>query len=246
MKALLTGMNGTVAPALARRLRAAGIETIAWDRQRVPVDDEARGAAFIREHRPDWFFHVAMGSPDWAAAIARTCREDGIRFLFTGTVSVFDGSRPGPFAIDRVPDATDDYGRYKADCERRITAANPGCYIARLGWQIGDAPGSNNMVDFLFRTGREKGRVELSGGVIHSHAHLDDTADALYRLMAGFAPGLYQLEGNPGLSVYEVARRLQRLHKLPFPIVEIAEARRDIRMLDGRIDVAPITKRLPA
>lgn len=246
MKAILTGLNGTVAPMLARRLEAAGLEVVGWDRRQVPPDDEARGAAFIDAQRPDWFFHIAMGSPDWAAFMARACHERGIRFLFTGTVSVFDGSKPGPFSPDKAPDATDDYGRYKAECERRIRAANPRCHIARLGWQIGDAPGSNNLVDFLHRTAREKGRVEVSSGVIHSHAFLADTADALYRLMADHAPGLYQLEGNPGLSLFEVATRLHKLHRLPFPIVEVPEPRRDIRMTDGRIAVAPITDRLPA
>lgn len=200
--------------------------------------------SFIAEQSPDWFFHLATGSPEWAAALARICWSRGIRFLFTGSVSVFDGSKPGPYPADKMPDATDDYGRYKADCERRVRAENPDAYIARLGWQIGDAPGSNNLIDFLFRMAKERGRVEVSSGIVHSNAFLEDTADALHRLMAEHPPGLYQLEGNPGLSLYELTLRLKALHGFRFSVIEIQEPRRDIRMINDRIAMGQITDRL--
>ena len=238
-------MNGTVAPALAHRLRLEGIDVVAWDRNKIAIDDPAAVRSFIEQQKPDWVCHMAMGSPVWAATMAKVCRENGIKFLFTGTCSVFDGSKPGPFPVDKTPDATDDYGRYKADCERQIVAASPDAYIARLGWQIGDAPGSNNMIDFFYRMAREKGRVEVSNGVIHSNAFLVDTADALYRLLAHHTPGLYQLEGNPGLTLYEIATRLHALHHFDFPIVPHEEPRRDIRMINDTIAVGQLTDRLP-
>lgn len=244
MKAILTGMNGTVAPALAKRLAAEGVEVVPWDRAKVPTDDPARIESFIAENRPTWFFHIATGSPDWAATCARVCRARGITFLFTGSVSVFDGSKPGPFPADKVPDATDDYGRYKAECERRVRAENPDVFIARLGWQIGDAPGSNNLVDFLFRQVKEKGRVEVSSGIVHANCFLVDTVDALYRLVTRHEPGLYQIEGNPGLSLFEIATRIKKLHGFDFAIHAIDEPRRDIRMLNDRIEVGQLTARL--
>lgn len=246
MKAILTGMNGTVAPALAKRLRKEGIDVVAWDRSKVLVDDEAHVRSFIQQQKPDWLCHMAMGSPVWAATMADECRKSGIKFLFTGTCSVFDGSKPGPFPLDMEPNATDDYGRYKADCERQIRAANPDAIIARLGWQIGDAPGSNNMIDFFYRMAKEKGQVEVSSGIIHSNAFLEDTADALYRLQSSHAPGLYQLEGNPGLTLYEIALRLHAKHQFPFLIKAKEEPRRDIRMVNDKIKMGQLTDHLPA
>ena len=38
MKALVTGMNGTVAPALASSLSKAGHTVMPWDRSVVPID----------------------------------------------------------------------------------------------------------------------------------------------------------------------------------------------------------------
>lgn len=245
-RALLTGMSGTVAPATAQRLRAAGFVCLAWDRSQYSPDSPEAVRQHLRDVRPDVLLHFAMGSPDWAALLAEESRALGIRFLFTSTVSVFDHQKPGPYLPNRLPDAQDDYGRYKAECERRILAVNPDALIARLGWQIGHVIGTNNLLDFLVRTGGERGRVELSSGVLHSHAFLEDTADAIYQLLRRDAHGLYQIEGNSGLSLFEVARRIAKLHRLSFPILPIHEPLRDVRMIDDRIDVEPITLRLPA
>jgi dTDP-4-dehydrorhamnose reductase len=245
MKALLTGMNGTVAPALARRLQAAGHDIVAWKRSEVSPDDPAAIRDFIVRTAPDWFFHIAMGSPMWAEMIARVCAERGIKFLYTGTVSVFANTQQGPFAIETIPEPNDDYGRYKLECERLVRAACPDALIARLGWQIGTAPGSNNMIDFLTRTNREKSRVEASANWIPSCAFLEDTADAMARLMEKYPKGLYQLEGNPtGLTFFDVVTRLNRVHGNPWTIVRAEEAPRDNRMQDLKIAVSPLTLRL--
>lgn len=244
MKAILTGMNGTVAPALAKRLVLEGIEVVAWDRNKVSIDNRQQMEAFILGEKPSWVFHMAMGSPDWAAAIASICRENGIRFLFTGSVSAFDGSKPGPFPLDKEPDATDDYGRYKAECERKVLAANPDAIIARLGWQIGEAPGSNNMVDFLFKAAREKGKIEASRKWIPSCCHLDDTADALYRLMKSYPAGLYHIEGNPGIPFFDIVTRLKKRHNADWTIVETDANPVDIRLVNTKIPVGQLTARL--
>jgi len=245
MKALITGMNGTVAPALARHLKAAGVETASWDRSKVPIDQHDKNEEFILSQKPDWFFHIATGSPDWLVSAATICLKHNIKFLYTGSVSVFDGGKSGPFPLDRTPDATDDYGRYKADCERKLAAVNGNAIIARLGWQIGDAPGSNNMIDFLTRTNKEKGEIEASTGWIPSCAFLLDTAAALHTLMMKFPAGLYQLEGNPGLSFFELVTKLNKLHGNPWKIVKKEESRRDIRMVDDRVPMGKLDKRLP-
>jgi len=244
MKAILTGMNGTVAPALARYLSNAGFEISAWDRKLIPTEDHARNEAFILSEKPDWFFQIATGSPDWMASTAAICKQHGIKFLFTGSVSVFDGGKSGPFSIDHIPDATDDYGRYKADCERRIVAVNPDAIIARLGWQIGDAPGNNNMVDFLTRTQKEKGQIEASAGWIPSTAYLSDSVEALYKLMTDHPAGLYQLEGNPGFSFYQIVSALNERFQRPWKVVRKDEPRRDIRMLDDRIAMGKLDQHL--
>jgi dTDP-4-dehydrorhamnose reductase len=243
-KAILTGLNGTVAPVLARRLRVDGVEVAGWDRQSVPVDDTRRGEAYVESVAPDLMVHLAMGAPDWAGHLAAWSARHGLRFLYVSSVSVFDGSRPGPFPPDKEPDAGDDYGRYKAECERRVRAENPEAYIARIGWQIGERPGGNHMVDFLYRQQQEQGRVAASDSWTPSCSFLEDTADGLWRLLNEFPPDIYNLEGNDGCSFFDIASGLNRRLDAGWKVEETDQPAVDIRMTDQRIQLAPVRARL--
>ena len=243
MRWMVTGMNGTVAPALAAALQARGDEVVPWDRSAVPTDNEGAMREFIAANEPHGLCHLAMGSPDWAATLAQLCAEQGISFLFTSSVSVFGPEQRGPLDIHVTPQATDDYGRYKQDCERAITATNPDAIIARLGWQIGQAPGSNTMTDYLSRRAAE-GPVQASTVWFPSCAFLEDTAAALAALLEKGESGLFHLEGNPGLSFFEIATRLARTLGMPWEIMPDESFSMDNRMIDPRVPVQPITKRL--
>ncbi|MCA0291621.1 MAG: NAD-dependent epimerase/dehydratase family protein [Actinobacteria bacterium] len=107
MRWIVTGMNGTVAPVLADALRARGDEVVTWDRERVRVDHAPAVRAFVDATAPDGICHLAMGSPDWAAAMAGLCGQRGIPFLFTSSVSVFGPEQRGPLGIEITPTATD-------------------------------------------------------------------------------------------------------------------------------------------
>ncbi|HEY1013068.1 MAG TPA: sugar nucleotide-binding protein [Herpetosiphonaceae bacterium] len=244
MHVLITGLNGTVAPAVARHLRELGHAVTGWDRRQVPADDASTGAAFIAATAPDWVLHIATGDPAWAERIAAECAGRAIRMLFTSSVSVFSSGQPGPLTPDLTPEPPDDYGRYKRDCELRVSAACPEALIARLGWQIGAAGGSNTMLDFLERQVREQGRIVASRRWIPSCSFLEDTAEAIGRLLAGFPAGIYHLEGNPGLDFYEIAGRLNRLHGGEWLIEPAEEPAFENRMRDDRIPLRPITERL--
>lgn len=243
MNALVTGMNGTLAPALARAIRSGGGTVAAWDRAVVPIEDAAAGRALLRCARPDVFFHLATGPADWAERCAHLCAEAGIGFVFTSTVSVFGAAQRGPFTPDATPAPDKDYGRYKRDCERRVQAAHPEARVVRLGWQIGTTDDGNHMGAFLDRTHGERGRVEASARWRPACSFLDDTAEALVAA-ADLAAGLYHLGGNPGLSFFEIATRLNRLRGEPWTVVEAEEPERDARLLDDRLRVRPITERL--
>jgi dTDP-4-dehydrorhamnose reductase len=243
-KAIVSGLSGTVAPALASHLAARGHVISAWDRTKLPTDDIAAAAEFFEATKPDWFFHLATGSPAWAESVADLCAQFSVKLVFTSSVSVFSWSRPGPFSPELIPDATEDYGRYKIECEERIRAANPDALIARLGWQIGDAVGSNNMVDFIAQEIQKHGEIRASDQWLPSCSFLDDTAEALVTLMENYAPGTYHIEANPGLSFFTIAQRLNRLHGSSWKIVQTDTPQQDGRLSETRIVLRPITARL--
>jgi len=257
VKALVTGARGTVGAALIRRLAAQGHEAVAWDRGKVPIDDYHAMEAFVRAEAPDAIFHLAIASKptgrpgegwlvnyEWPSEIAWIARVLGVRLLFTSTVMVFSDQARGPLTLASVPDAPEGYGYEKRRAEERVLAQCPDAVIARLGWQIGEAPGSNNMIDYLARKAREEGRVAASERWLPAASFLDDTADALIAL-AGAAPGVYLLDANERWSFHDIARALSRRHGGAWEVVPTADFVLDQRMRDERVRLPSLKERLP-
>jgi dTDP-4-dehydrorhamnose reductase len=244
MRIIVTGLNGTVAPVVAGELARASHQVAGWDRAKVPVDDRSAIRSFFDAQRPESFFHIATGPPEWIEAIATECAARSVRLLFTSSVSVFSDRRRGPFPPSAAPDAADDYGKYKADCEARVQATCPDAVIVRLGWQIGTAPGSNNMIDYLYREATANGKLTLSRNWLPACSFLEDTAKCLVTHFEEMNPGIYHLDGNPGLSIFEIARQLKRLYGWDWEIEPLDEPDADNRMEDPRLNVRPISERL--
>ena len=246
MKALVTGLNGTVAPILARTLRSAGHTIIPWNRSDVPINDHIAARNFIDRKQPDWFFHIATGSPDWAELVAHICAEQDIRFLFTSSVSVYSASQSGPFTVNILPGPHDEYGRYKLECEQRVHAACPKALVVRLGWQIGIAPGGNQMVDYLDRTFKTHGRIDASTHWYPACSFLPDTAESLMHMIQTLPSGLYHLDGNPGLNFYEIAAGLNKVHGEPWTVNPVDTPVQNNRMVDQRVRMRSISETLNA
>ena len=244
MRTLVTGMNGTVAPVLAAELRARGGEAIAWDRTAVPPSDERAVAEFIRTSGANALVHCGMGDPRWAEHMAACCAQQGIAFLYTGSVSVYGHHQTGPHAIDTVPEPQDDYGRYKLECERRVLAACPGAHIVRLGWQIALRSGGNQMVDYLTRQHAEHGRIEASTLWLQACSFLDDTARVLADVIERFPPGLYQLDGNPGWNFHRLACALNHAMGDPWTVQPCEGLRLNNLVRDERLPSVSIEARL--
>lgn len=243
MRAIITGLNGTVAPALAQVLRGTGHTVIPWNRAEVSPDDTSAARAFIQRTQPDCFFHLATGSPAWVELAAQVCAAQNIKFLFTSSVSVFSAAQVGPFSVEVPPQPEDDYGRYKLECEQRVRTANPQALVVRLGWQIGTALGGNHMVDYLERTFRTQGQIEASVNWYQACSFLEDTATGLQHCMETLPAGLYHLDGNPGLNFYEIVSKLNQQRGGRWVVRESSTPALNNRLIDSRLPVTPITYR---
>jgi dTDP-4-dehydrorhamnose reductase len=257
MRALITGARGTVGSALTAALERAGHTAIAWDRSRVPIDDYHAMEDFVRQAAPDLIFHLAIASQptgreheswlvnhDWASELAWIARVFGIGLVFTSTVMVFSNQNQGPFTGESVPDASEGYGFEKRCAENRVRYQNPDARIVRLGWQIGAAPGSNNMIDHLATQQREHGQVRASTRWYPAASFLDDTAAALIRI-ASMPADLYMLDANSSWTFYDIACALGRRHGNPWNITPTDDFVYDQRMRDPRLPVPSLAERLP-
>ncbi|OHD57021.1 MAG: dTDP-6-deoxy-3,4-keto-hexulose reductase [Spirochaetes bacterium GWF1_51_8] len=257
MKALIAGKNGTLGKVLTKTLGAKGYTVEGWDRSRIPIDDYARMESFVREAAPDIFYHLAIlsaptGLPnegwkvnyEWPSETAWICRTLGIRFVFTSSVMVFTNNARGPFTPESIPDETGGYGYEKRMAEERVRSQCPESIIARLGWQIGDAPGSNNMIDYFDKQTSAYGEVRASRKWYPACSFLEDTAKALAEI-AVLPPGLYQIDSNKKWNFYEIARGLSKLHGGKWKIVPTDDFVYDQRMTDSRIEIPALDTRIP-
>lgn len=243
-RAIVTGINGTVGPYVAREFAAHGFAVSAWDRTVLPPDDYAGSRRFLDEVQPACFFHIGLGPPEWAANLAAECAGRGIAFLYTSTVSVFADREAGPITPETVPDGTSDYARYKIDCEERVRAANPAAVIARIAWQIGPEPGSSNMLTYLAESAQGSGVIEASTRWFPAACFLEDTAAVLVRLLESPVPGTYLVDGNRRLNFFEIAAALNRLRNSPWTVVPVDGLVLDLRMTDERVNTPGIELRL--
>ena len=243
-KVLLTGMNGTVAPAIAEELRRRECEVVAWDRGAVSPDDREAVAQFIREVKSSALVHCAMGSPRWAEDMAQVCAEQGITFLYVSSASVYGTHQQGPFTIEDTPEPSDDYGRYKLECEQRVRAANDRAIVVRIGWQIALRRGGNNMVEHLAQKQEEHGHITASTEWFPACSFLEDTARALAGVLNGSAAGLYLLDGNPGWSFWRIAVALNRAMAANWEIRPTGDCHWNNRLIDNRLASLGISEKL--
>jgi dTDP-4-dehydrorhamnose reductase len=255
---LVTGLRGTVGQALDARLQRAGVRVVGWDRAAVAIDHYDAMLRFVETTAPDALVHLAIASSptgranegwqvnhEWPSELAWITRQLGIRFVHASTVMVFSDAATGPFTADSVPDATEGYGLEKRMAEQRVMHQNPDATIVRLGWQIGTQPGSNQMIDFFDRETRARGEVRASTQWRPACSFLDDTADAIARLL-GEAPGRYLLDSNTRWTFFEIAQALSALHGDRWSIVPTEHPTQDQRMIDPRVPIASLATRLPA
>ena len=256
MKTIITGARGTVGSALAKHLAGQGHQVVAWNRDAVPVDQYQPMEDFVRREKPDALFHLAVASKptgkpneswlvnyEWTSELAWIARQFGVRYVFTSTVMVFSDKAKGPFTLESVPDAPEGYGYEKRMAEQRVFHQNPNAIFVRLGWQIGDAPGSNNMIDYFEKQMKQHGRIKVSRKWLPACSFLQDTAAALAQL-AGKAPGLYMIDANAKWSFYDIACALNRKHGDRWKIVPTDDFTYDQRMIDPRVRVPSLQSRL--
>jgi dTDP-4-dehydrorhamnose reductase len=256
MRTLVTGLSGTVGAALRRALLARGDQVAAYARGDGPVDQVDAVRQQLDVAAPDVVFHLATASRptgldregwrvnvEWTVRLAEACAARRVRLIFTSTVLVFTNDARGPFTPQSPPDAVEGYGGEKRIAETRVREVLPDAVVARLGWQIGAAPGGNQMLSFLEDRMRENGAVGASTRWLPACSFLDDTAAALVQL-ASAPGGLYLLDSNVRWSFYEIATALSRRAGDAWRIEPTEDFVLDQRMHDPRAGMPGLDARL--
>jgi dTDP-4-dehydrorhamnose reductase len=121
----------------------------------------------------------------------------GTRLIHLSTDVVFDGAR-GRYREDDEPSPVNDYGRSKAEAERRVAELHPQATIARTSLLYGaDEPGPQE------RLAAEGNRFFVDE--IRSPVHVGDLAEALLELVELDVRGPLHLAGADDVSRFDFA-----------------------------------------
>src|SRR5262249_42926430 len=113
---------------------------------RVEIRDAPEVAALLARIRPEVVIHTAYlqdGPRAWevtvdgAANVALAAAAVGARLIHLSTDVVFDGRKGAPYVEEDEPCPVTDYGRAKAEAERRVAAAHPQALLVRTSLIVG-------------------------------------------------------------------------------------------------------------
>ena len=205
MKLHITGSTGYLGWELARLAPEASTE-------RVDVRDAAAVDQLLERLRPDVVIHTAyrQDPPDaWptnvagAENVAQAACRIGARLLHLSSDVVFDGRKGAPYVEEDEPTPVHDYGRSKAEGERRAAAAHPEALIVRTSLIVG---------------GERPSKHELAASTagpwftneIRSPVQVTDLAQALLELAELEVAGPLHVAGADDVSRAELAELIVR------------------------------------
>ena len=217
----VTGGTGYLGGEVVRRAQTAGWNV---DATRIDVRDHELLAPHLARIRADAVVHTAyrQDPPDaWStnvegsAAVARAAASAGARLVHLSTDVVFDGRAGRPYREGDAPSPCTDYGRSKAEAERRVAEADPAALIVRTSLIYG-GPG-------VAPSKHELAAVDPANGFyvdeIRSPVQVGDLAWALLELVATDLAGPLHVAGADDVSRAEFAELVARrpVRRLPAP-----------------------------
>jgi dTDP-4-dehydrorhamnose reductase len=248
IRLFVTGGTGLIGGAVVAAAAAdrAGFASVHATRHRSPVPADLAAAAtwhrldatnpagthfVIAGVQPDVVLHAAVdarpealqaGTVDAAEHVAGAAREAGAAHIHLSSDMVFDGES-GPYDEDAAPSPVTDYGRAKAEAERRVRAAHPEAILVRLPLTYRLDPPDRGLAAWL--AAARAGRAHpLFVDEIRCPAHVEDVARALLRIVAaiaprarraGAAPPIVHLPGGEAISRYDFGRGVLAALGLP-------------------------------
>ena len=227
MRLLITGANGQLGLALARRLSKQH-EVVTRSRQQLDIADASACHELLKAVRPDVLLNCAAytavdrAETDRAAAfainaegarhLARACREFGVFPIHFSTDYVFDGMANTPYTEHAGTNPTSVYGESKLAGEVALAYESPAHLIFRLSWVY-----SNDGANFyktMLRVGAERSQLRVVADQIGVPNYTGDIADAIVRVlernMAELVDraGLYHLSSAGPISWFDFARAI--------------------------------------
>jgi dTDP-4-dehydrorhamnose reductase len=203
VRLLVTGATGFLGRELLRLAPAAWVE-------RFEIRDTAAVRTAFEQARPDVVIHTAykQDGPDaWsitvtgAENVAMDAARMGARLIHLSTDVVFDGRKGSPYVEEDEPRPVTEYGRAKAESERRVLEAHPQALVVRTSLLVG-GPGHEPSKHELAALGPA---LTFYEDEIRCPIQVGDLASALLELVELDVSGLLHVSGADALSRADLA-----------------------------------------
>jgi dTDP-4-dehydrorhamnose reductase len=219
------------------RLREQTLEAMADLRPELIINCAALVDVESCESSPERAFEVnALGSQNLAMAAELS----GAAYLLISTDYVFDGRSGGEYDELALPGPLNVYGRSKLAGEVLGRSVCPRTYIVRTAWLFGHHPG--NYVERVLAMAEREGVVRMATDQLESPTYTLHLAEAVERLMATGAYGLYHVTASGACTrlgfaacVLQAAGRTEPVEELPAAQVKRRAARPASTVLDCRL-----------
>ena len=248
MRIALIGSAGQLGSDLFPCLQAAGHDVVPLRHADIEITDAANVATVLGPLRPDLVLNTAAYNMvdkaedelDVAMSVnatgpqnlARLCAANGWRLMHISTDYVFDGAAEPTEARPWTElDLTIPTGRYalsKWTGEQLVLAGCSRSFVVRTCGLYGLAAlrgaGKGNFVETMLRLGRERKQLRVVDDQTCTPTSTAELADALVRLIATDAFGLYHATNSGSMTWCEFAREIFRLAKLDVEVIPITTA----------------------
>jgi len=238
MRVLITGGQGQLGRELQRALLSQSDlpQVLALDLPELDVTDADAVERAFRQAKPDLVIHAAaltdtsLCEEDPALAmrvnaqgslhVAEACRRADAALVYVSTNEVFDGPpRREPYGESDEPRPINAYGRSKLEGERLVRGTLPRCYVVRTAWLY--AEGGNNFPAKILRAAEGRRELSVVTDEVATPTWARDLAQAIIRLAAQPAYGIYHLTNGGYCSRYEWAAEVLRLAGPPWADVTL-------------------------
>ena len=212
---VITGATGTLGRALAGGCELRGLPFLLTDRAALPIEDPARVAAFLDEHRP-WAVVNAAGwvrvddaeldpaacflaNRDGPAVLAAACDARAIPCALFSSDLVFDGRQRTPYLEDAAPSPLNVYGQSKAGAEA-LADRHPSTVLAIRTAAFFSPYDPHNFAMAVERTLRDGHAFDAADDHVVSPTFVPDLVRACLDLVIDGERGVWHLANDGAVS----------------------------------------------
>lgn len=222
MRVAIFGATGMLGTALLRQWRDDEIVPLGSAQADIRNPDQVQRV--IEQAKPDWTVLAAAYTdvdgceinPQLASAVnthgavnvANAAALAGSKLIFISTDYVFDGKKTSPYETNHARNPINEYGRSKADAEKKLAEILPDCCIVRTSWLFG--PGGKCFPDTILKVAATRKEIEVVDDQRGCPTYTFDLADAIVRLCRSDAKGIVHCTNAGDCTWFEFAQEIIR------------------------------------